>query len=262
MKFVKYTLLALLAIIVIAIIAAWIYLEPLVKGVVNKFGTQVVGTEVTLDGFKLHPIDGELEITGLKVANPQGYKEPNLLSLGGAFVKVDVKSLYSDTIVVENIRVTAPEITYEMPNFTTSNIQQIQENIAENTASTKNKQPVKEETTEVKSEPAKNVVIRNVLVEDGKLSALTPLQKSGEALVLDLPAIEITGIGDGRKNMTIDESLTIVFNRILFNATSVATKALGNVSDAAKKIADEAAEQAKGKVKDEAEGLLNKVKFW
>ena len=262
MKFVKYTLLSLLALVVIAIIAAWVYLEPLVKGVVHKVGTQVVGTEVTLDGFKLHPIDGELEITGLKVANPQGYKEPNLLSLGGVFVKVNVKSLYTDNIVVENIRVTAPEITYEMPNYTTSNIQQIQENVARNTASNKNKKPVKEETAETKTAPAKNVVIRNVLVEDGKLSALTPLQKNGEALVLDLPAVEITGIGDGRKNMTIDESLTIVFNRILFNATSVATKALGNVSDAAKKLADEAAKQAEGRVREEAEGLLNKVKFW
>ena len=137
MKILKYSLLALLLLIVIAITALWLYLEPLVKGVVHKFGTQIVGTEVVLDGFKLHPLAGEVEISGLKVANPEGYSAPDLLSLGRVFVKLDVKSLLSDKIVVENVEVNKPEITYEMPDFSTSNVMQIQQNIAKNTASDK-----------------------------------------------------------------------------------------------------------------------------
>ena len=261
MKFVKYTLLALLALIVIVLVAGWLYLEPLVKGVVNKFGSQVAGTEVSLAGFSLHPLDGEVEIKGFTVANPKGYTTPNLLSLGGIFVKVDPKSLFSDTIVVENVRITKPELTYEMPNFSTSNVMQLQENVARNTA--QSSAPAKEEKVkETAAKPAKNVVIRKVLVEEGALSALTPLQKDKKPLELNLPSIEINGIGDGKKNMSIDESIAIIFNKILFNATSVVTKELGNVSDMAQKAANKALDQVKQQVPGEASGFLDKVKFW
>ena len=261
MKIVKYTLLTLIALIVIVLVAGWLYLEPLVKGVVNKFGTEVTGTEVTLAGFSLHPLDGEVEIKGFTVANPKGYATPNLLSLGGVFVKVDPKSLTSDTIVVENIRITKPELTYEMPNFSTSNVMQLQENVARNTAQS-SAPAKKEETKEASTQSSKNVVIRKVLIEEGALSALTPLQKDKKPLELNLPSIEINGIGDGKKNMSIDESIAIIFNKILFNATSVVTKELGNVSDMAQKAANKALDQVKQQVPGEASGFLDKVKFW
>lgn len=265
MKILKYTLLTLLALIVIVLVAGWLYLEPMVKGVVHKFGTQIVGTEVNLAGFSLHPLDGELEINGFTVANPEGYEAPNLLSLGNIFVKVDPKSVLSDTIVVEEVRILKPELTYEMPNFSTSNVQQLQENVARNTAKSGEAKPVEakaEEPAATESAPAKKVIIRKVTVAGGSLSAMTPLQKNTGALTLEMPAIELTNIGDESKSMSISESVTVIFNKILFNATSVVTKALGNVSDMAQKAADKAVDQVKDSVKEEAGGLLDKVKFW
>ena len=265
MKILKYTLLTLLALIVIVLVAGWLYLEPMVKGVVHKFGTQIVGTEVNLAGFSLHPLDGELEISGFTVANPEGYETPNLLSLGNIFVKVDPKSVLSDTIVVEEVRILKPELTYEMPNFSTSNVQQLQENVARNTAKSGEAKPVEakaEEPAATESAPAKKVIIRKVTVAGGSLSAMTPLQKNTGALALEMPAIELTDIGDESKSMSINESVTVIFNKILFNATSVVTKALGNVSDMAQKAANKAVDQVKDSVKEEAGGLLDKVKFW
>ncbi len=268
MKFVKYTLLALLALIVIALVAGFLYLEPLVKGVVHKFGTQIVGTEVNLSGFSFNPLAGSVEVKGLTVANPKGYTAEDLLSLGGIRVKVNPKSLLSDTIVVEDITVTKPEITYEMPDFTTSNVMQIQQNVAKNTASTAKAEPAQEEAAAqpaAESKPSKNVIIKKVLVEGGALSAITPLQNNNTVLTLEMPAIELTGIGEGKAKMTISESITEIFNKILFNATSVVTKALGSATDMAKKAASSAldnAQNAADDAKGEAKGLLDSVKFW
>ncbi len=265
MKIVKYTLLALLALVVVTVVAAWFYLEPLVKNTVHKFGTQIVGTEVNLAGFKLRPLAGEVEIQGLTIANPQGYSAPNLLSLGSVFVKLDPKSLLTDTIVVEDINVSKPEITYEMPDFTTSNVMQIQENLAKNTASAETK-PVEEEKIAeeevVETSAAKKVIIRKVLVEGGAMSAITPLQKDATALTLHMPALELTGIGEGGAGMSAGETVATIFNKILFNATSVVTKALGNAQKLAQKAANEAVGAAKEKAAEEAQGLLDKVKFW
>ena len=265
MKIVKYTLLTLLALIVASLVAGWYYLEPLVKGAVHKFGTQIVGTEVNLTGFKFRPFSGFVEVDGLTVANPTGYSAPNLFSLGSIKVKVDVKSLMSDTIVVEDITVSKPEITYEMPDFTTSNVMQIQENLAKNSTPSTEVEAV--ENTEDKVEVAekgKSVIIRKVLVEGGALSAITPLQKNDTALTLELPAIEITGIGEEKMGVTIGESITTIFNKILFNATSVVTGALGSASEMAQKAASATLDEAKNvadTAKESAKGIIDSVKF-
>ncbi|MBE6453392.1 MAG: hypothetical protein E7017_00710 [Alphaproteobacteria bacterium] len=264
MKIVKYVLLALLLLVIGAVVAGWLYMEPLVKGIVHKYGTQIVGTEVNLAKFKFNPFAGEVEVGGLTVANPTGYSAPNLLSLGDIKVKVDVNSLMANTIIVEDITVLKPEITYEMPDFSTSNVMQIQQNIAKNTASDNKVEVVEEEKSEEsKTETAsKNVIIKKVLVEGGALSAITPLQNNDTALTLALPAIELEGIGEGKEKMSIRESITTIFNKILFNATSVVTKALGSASDMAKKAASATLDTAKNAVSEKTDGLLDKVKFW
>ena len=265
MKVLKYSLLGLLLLILIAVGVVLFYLEPLVKTTVNTVGTKIVGTQVNLDGFRFSPFAGEAEVKGLSVANPEGYKTQNLINLGRVFVKVNVPSLFSDTIVVDEVSVNGIALSYEMPDLSTSNVMQIQQNIAKNTSSRET--PVaEEENTKVKEEtPAqttssKNVIIKKVVVEGGALSALIPFQP--EALTLNMPAIEINGIGEQGNKMSIQESVTTLFNKILFNATSVVTKYLTEAKNIINDAANKAIDEAKGKVGDEVGGLLDKVKFW
>ena len=266
MKALKYSLLGLLLVLVIAVVGLFMYLEPLVKTTVNTVGTKIVGTQVNLNGFRFSPFAGEAEVTGLSVANPEGYKTPNLINLGRIFVKVDVKSLLTNTIVVDEVSVNGIELAYEMPDLSTSNVMQIQQNIAKNTASSKPEETVKTEAevvveeTSAPAKPAKNVIIKKVVVDGGALSAMIPLQP--EPLTLTMPAIEITGIGEQGDKMNIQETITTLFNKILFNATSVVSKALLNAQEKVNELAIKAIDEAKGKVGDEIGGLLDKVKFW
>lgn len=263
MKFIKYTLLTLLLLIVIAVAAVWFYLDTIVKTAVNKYGSQIVGTQVTLESFKLNPFNGELKIGGLNIGNPNGYSAPALLKLGGINVKVDPKSLFSDTIVVEKISIDNPSITYEMPDFSTSNVMQIQQNVAKNSAAEDKKEA--QEENKPNEGASKNVVIRKVLVEGGLLNAITPLQNNKTALGIDLPAIEMADLGGANQKLTIRDSITEIFNKILFNATSTVTKVLGSAKDMAKKAAGAALDNA-ANVADEtgekASGLLDSLKFW
>jgi len=263
MKVVKYTLLVLLLLIVAVVAGTWIYLDTIVKKAVNKYGTQIVGTEVNLTSFSLNPFEGKLKIGGLTIGNPTGYSAPSLLTLGGISVKVNPKSLFSDTIVVEDISIDSPTITYEMPDFSTSNVMQIQQNVAKNTATEEKAEEAKEETKE--SGDSKNVVIKKVTVAGGALSAITPLQKHETALNIDLPAVELLDLGGENQKMTIKDSIVEIFNKILFNATSTVTKVLGSAKDMAKKAAGAALDNAvnlTGDAKDKADGLIDSLKFW
>ena len=266
MKALKYSLLGLLLVLVVACLGLFLYLEPLVKTTVNTVGTKIVGTQVNLEGFKFSPFVGEAEVTGLSVANPEGYKTAHLINLGRVFVKVDVKSLFTDTIIVDEVSVNGINLSYEMPDLSTSNVMQIQQNIAKNTASEKTTEPVKAETeavveeTPVKAEAGKNVVIKKVVVDGGALTAMIPLQP--EPLTLTMPAIEINGIGEQGEKMNIQETVTTLFNKILYNATSVVSKALLNAQEKVNELANKAVEEAKGKVDENINGFLDKVKFW
>ena len=48
-------------------------METIVKKVVNKYGSEITGTEVNLQGFKLSLTKGEGEISEITVANPKNY---------------------------------------------------------------------------------------------------------------------------------------------------------------------------------------------
>ena len=107
----KYIFLGALVIIIGAAYYLTPSLESIVKTLVNKYGSEITGTEVKLEGFNLSLTNGEGSISGLTVANPQNYKSPYIISLGGVSVKIDLKSLTTDTIIINEIKVDKPVIT-------------------------------------------------------------------------------------------------------------------------------------------------------
>ena len=243
--------LSLLAIIVIAVALTWMSLESIVKGVVNKFGSQVTGTEVKLEGFNLSPFDGTASIKGLTVANPENYKNPYLLSLNGISVKLDVKSLMSDTIVIEDITVDKPVITYEMLSISQNNIKQLQSNISKNTASAEKAQTAKDEKGEKdNSASAKKVIIKKLTVKAGELKAAANVGGEENSIDVVLPEIVLTDIGGQDKGESIVASISKVLNKILSTASQTVVKSgLSDLKNVAKKNLDNVVGGVKDKVK-------------
>lgn len=100
----------------------YLNLESIVKASVAKYGSQLTGTEVALDGFRLSLRKGEAELKGLCIANPEGYQTPQILSLGSVYVRLDMRSLLKPVIVVEEIRIANPEIAYELKSVAHNNV--------------------------------------------------------------------------------------------------------------------------------------------
>ena len=256
----------------VAAIAGGVYyinqnLEPIVKKVVNQYGSQITGTNVSLDGFKLSLLQGSLSLQGLKVGNPKGYQEANILSIGEASVKLNIGSLRTNIIEIENITITAPEVSYEIKDITRNNVQDLLKNIKKNTASTakaENK-PAKSETkadsaTE-KSTPAKKVVIDKLNITEGKIHLGASLGKQGATASIPLPAIELKNIGreNGKSGQSITETAVTVLNKILNTAYETVIKQGG---EALKQIAKEGEAAIKGVAEDlktEAKGLLKNI---
>ena len=112
----RYIFLSVLVLIVVGVYFFAPSLESIVQKVVHKYGSEIT------------------------VGNPRDYSTKNLFELGEIYVKVDIKSLTSDTIVIENVEVSKPVINYEMLSLTRNNISDIQNNIKKNTAKTAQKE--------------------------------------------------------------------------------------------------------------------------
>lgn len=241
--------------LVLVIAAAWYFspsLETIVKKVVNKYGSEITGTEVNLQGFKLSLTKGEGEISEITVANPKNYTAPNIFSLGDIFVKVDLKSLTTDTIVIEKIAINKPVITYEMLSLTQNNISQIQKNIAANTAAKSSQKAQAKEEAPKDEASSKKVVIKELVVANGEIQAIANINGKKDDLKVKLPQIVMKNIGDEKKGESIATTITKILNNILKTASkTVVESQLGDL----KSVADENLNKVVGGVKDRVKEL-------
>ncbi|MDR1694521.1 MAG: hypothetical protein LBR70_04970 [Lactobacillaceae bacterium] len=263
----KYIFLAFLVIIGAGGYYLFNNLEIIVRKLVNKYGSEITGTKVDLQGFKLNLANGEGKIEKFTVANPKGYETPYLFSTDEIYVRVNMKSLTSNAIVIEEIRVDKPAMTYEMLSVMQNNVGDILKNVKNNTQSAEEK--VKEDA---KKEPAgnakagKKVIINKISINATNLAAVIPSQgiegvietKAVDKTIV-LPDIVIKDIGKGKDGDSIVTAISKVMTRILDEATSaVAKNKLDDVKAVAKENLDKAIDSVKEKI--DAKGIFDKLK--
>ncbi|MBO7556485.1 MAG: AsmA family protein [Alphaproteobacteria bacterium] len=249
MKKVIFTILLLLVLAVAGVVYYVVHnMEDMVKTAVNKYGSQVTGTQVRLGGFQMSPFDGLVKLNNLTVANPKGYAKPNIISLGSVEVKLDVKSVLNPMIVIERVVVSQPEVTYEISNASRNNISDLLANINKNAKATKAEEEAKPQ------EGGKKVVVDLLNVVDGKVNVAASLAGQGAAVGLPLPKIEMKNVGREKNahGQTIAETLTVVLKKILMVSYDTVVK---NGLSGLKDVADEATKQVQEKASDTKEGI-------
>lgn len=233
----KYIFLGILLIIGGGIYYAATSYEGIVKNLVHKYGSEVTGTDVSLQGFKISLTEGEATINQIVVANPKGYSEPHFISLDGIKVKINLKSLTTDTIIIDSIVIDKPAISYEMLSLTQNNIKEIQNNVAKfsNTGKTAATPAVeKTENAEKQANSSKKVIIKELLINSGELKAATNIAGKASNIAVKLPDIKMTGIGQAKNGDSIPQIIAKVLNQILQTASkTVATTQIADLKGVA-----------------------------
>lgn len=245
-----------LGVLVAAVTAGYYFmpsLETIVQKVVHKYGSEITGTDVNLKGFKLSLTNGEGTISEITVANPKNYSSPYIFQLGEISVKVNIKSLTTDTVIIDKIAISKPIVTYEMLSLTQNNISEIQKNVAKNTASAEKQETAAAEKTDAeKTESSKKVIIRELTVEGGEVVAVANINGKANNLKVALPKIVMKNIGENNKKANIAATISKVVNTIL--ATASKTVVESQLADV-KGIAQENLNNVVGSVKDRVKEL-------
>lgn len=201
-KIVKIVLIGGLALVVILVAAlAVVYMQrnTIAKKAIEQVGTYVLLAPVTVESVKLQPLQGEVEMIGLKVGNPEGYKTAQAMSVRRIHVKANIGSLRSDVFHINLIEVEEPHITVEQ-GFTDNNLMQLGEN-AQRLSSGKEKPATEEE-----QKAGKKMVIDKILVTDGKAGLSAPMLQ-GQQLDIPLPRVEMNDFGKESEPITTADAI-------------------------------------------------------
>lgn len=114
----KKTLLIIVVLIIVAIAGGIYYvlqnLDNLVKAAIEKYGSEATHTAVRVDKVKIRLQEASAAVSGLTVANPKGFAAPSAFSLGQIATSLDLKNTTKDKIVINEIRINAPQVFFEV----------------------------------------------------------------------------------------------------------------------------------------------------
>ena len=226
LKGLLWTIVGLLVFVVVAVLTLPLWINPVGTSLANALVPGYTGTAFNLERLNLNPYTGKLLVSGVKLANPEGYTEKDAFSLGLLSVDVEVSSLLSSTIHVRDITIDSPYASYVFDAAGSNNFDRI---IAEVNKKLGPKEKKEKEPSETKVVIDK-VTIKNVRAAVGsgafELATLT-LTDFGKD---DAPAkLEIAGVKlvnpKGSLNIGLETGdlakKPMVFHDILVDSTYV-----------------------------------------
>jgi hypothetical protein len=221
-----------LAVIVVIVLGGlfylWSNLGSLIKTAVEEAGSRVTQVKVTLKEADTGNLtSGAMALRGLVVGNPSGFKTDSAFQLGEISVKVDPSTVTSDTIVVKEVVIGAPQVTYEFGSGG-SNIGTIQKNVEKLTGGGGSSSG----GSSSDSSGGKKVVIENLYVRDGKVEVSADFLQ-GKKTGTSLPTIHLKDIGKSKGGASPAEVAEQVIAAISKSATSAVGKLdVGAIKDA------------------------------
>lgn len=229
-------------------------LGQIIKTGVNTAGPKLAGVPVHLDKAIVNPFTGLVQIKGLVIGNPEGFNTPSAMELNNFKLKIKMSSLFSKAIVIEQILIDAPQITFEK-SLKSSNLSTLQANLApkETAASKTEAAPAPE-----KKKAAKKVIIEDFQLNGAKVNA-TFTALGGKKMTLPLPSIHLKDIGKESQGASPAEVLSEVFGSITKSVENAAAAVMDAAGKALKDVGGAATDAAKGAT-DAAKGAVDSVK--
>jgi hypothetical protein len=247
-KWLLRIVIVLVVLVVIALALVFFNLNSIVKKGVETVGPQLTKVEVKLGSATLSPMNGNGELNKLFVGNPKDYKTPSAIEVGNIKVAVKLRSILSDTIVIDEVNIQAPAITFE-GGLGGNNLMDILKNLEgapEDVKPTPEGKPA--------SEGGKKFFVKDVVINDGKIH-ISITGMGGKTMTVPLPPIHLTNIGSENNGVTAAQLCKEILKPLIASAVKSGAEAIS--TDALKDLGKGASEKA-GKAVEGLKGLFKK----
>lgn len=191
--------------IIAAILVITLSLDGMIKSGIEENGSELMQTRVTVDNVSVSLFSGSGTIKGLTVQNPEEFSDERALYIQEASMKVDIRSLFSDQIVVNEVIVKSPELFFEQIGIGV-NLKKLNDNM----------DLAFDESSET------TLIIEHLVIEDSRITVSSSLERERTTEVT-LDEFTLNDIGhDG--NNTVKQSVRQVLNPLLQKAMEEALR--------------------------------------
>ncbi|HKK25366.1 MAG TPA: hypothetical protein VJ941_07030 [Gracilimonas sp.] len=181
-------------------------LDGMVKSGIERNGSELLQTRVTVDNVNISLFSGSGTINGFAVQNPENYSDESALYIEEASIKIDVTSLLSDRIIVNEIKLNNPEILFE------------QKGIGINLNTLSDNMDIDSQETPEDSET--NLIIDHLKIIEGKVIVNSTLNRdqTTEVSLTDLTVNDIGRDGNNTVKQSVKEILRPLFQKAIEDA--------------------------------------------
>lgn len=209
-KGLKYGLIGLIVVIIVGFVALTFSIDSIVQSSIEDIGSEMTGTPVTVDDVSISPFSGNGTISGFRVANPEGYGEEHAVEIDEFSIELDVMSLFSDEIIIQNVTILSPRIYVEQ-QLPDNNIQEIINHINSIESN---------ETTDAK------MVIQHFLLENGSVDLYTEVGGERSASV-EIETVELNDLGRGGGQQAVEDVVKEIAREVGERALQAAVESGG-----------------------------------
>lgn len=216
MKIIKW--LVICVVIVVILIAAAIgfgisRLDAVAKAGIEQGGTYAMGVETKVDSVDIGLIAGTFDMTGLKIANPAGFKEGKFLTLDKAGVGVNNSTLRAKVIDLPKLSFSGLTVNLEK-SISGANYKTILDNL---------KKVSTDLGSSTKTAPGQQMtfVVRELTISNVTVNAeLAGLGAAGPRVTIPIHEVKLTNIGQNQggvkgSGVTAEQLASIVVQAIL-----------------------------------------------
>jgi hypothetical protein len=250
MKILKIVAISIVVLLAIALGIAYYSsgkIDAYVKTAIEKYGSESLGTKVSVGEVNISLLQTTATITNLEIANPPGFDDPIAFKAGLIEITLNSKESKLDSVVIDRILLNSPMVFY-IKTKQTDNLSRLQDQA---TRSTKDSQSSdKPGGSKDKGREQPRILIKKFDIERANLS-YRDTRIVSTTVNLKLDDIHIVDIDTGKNGAGTQEAVSKIVNAIVPAVKQaaiksvaayldVATDTLRNVSESAQQLGKEA----------------------
>ncbi|HBC88194.1 MAG TPA: hypothetical protein DCZ94_14685 [Lentisphaeria bacterium] len=211
--------------IIVLIVLLHFFLGHIVKAAVETMVPRITGTPVKMESFSFSIFSGKARMRNFIIGNPEGYKTEYAFKLVELLVEVNMDTIFSKKLEIDEIKVNGVHVVYEA-GIASSNIGDINANVSKFAGAGKAKEKAEKPAKEAKGEGRKIQV--NDFYFNGAQLSLSAVLLQGVTTTIPINDIHLQGIGKNDEGVLIGDAADQIFGAVYreIGEASSGTKAL------------------------------------
>jgi hypothetical protein len=234
--------------------------------VISSEGTSVLGAKTSVGGAHIALLGGTSSVTGLRVAQPEGFGEGDMLKLDRTAVSVRLSALMGERIEIDEVSLTGLAVELVSKDGTI-NLQTVANNVQKSMSDTSAKPAPAQE------KPGKEVLIRRLVVKDIDVTATgMGMTVTGNPVKVRIPDITLENVSSANAEDSITSEITsqvlqsVVTGVLKSNIEGLSDTAMAGLNSAGSTLGtaidkfSDTAKQTAAKFSEGLEGAGNGIK--